>query len=120
METLNQSYKDTPLLLANKIKLELGQVVMTRGVDALLEERYGKSVREIALILVTRHRIGDWSEMCEEDALANLDDAYTGEGRILSAYHLPLLPGEAGEGIKIWVITEWDRSYTTILLPEEY
>lgn len=51
--------------------------------------------------------------MCEEDKQMN-DWSLANEGRLLSAYEI----GE--DKIKIWIITEWDRSATTILLPEEY
>ncbi len=59
-----------------------------------------------------RHLTGDWGELCEEDKQAN-EAALKYHLRILSAYHLT-------DGTKIWLITEWDRSVTTILLPEEY
>ncbi len=85
----------------------LGQTVMTRGVAALVEE--GK-INPITLLL--RHRVGDWGDMVEEDRQMN-DLALKEGGRIFSAYELP-------NGIKIWLITEWDRSVTTLLLPEEY
>ena len=55
---------------------------------------------------------GDWSEVCDEDREAN--DLALQEGcRLLSAYQKEGLP-------KIWLITEWDRSATTVLFPEEY
>ena len=60
-----------------------------------------------------RHHQGDWGELCEEDKQEN-DYAVEHEGRLLSAYEI----GE--DKTKIWIITEWDRSVTTILLPEEY
>ena len=50
--------------------------------------------------------------MSEEDKELN-EEAMHNEGRILSAYH-------DRNGIKFWIITEWDRSATTILLPSEY
>jgi hypothetical protein len=54
---------------------------------------------------------GDWSEMATEDQQSNRD-AITEGSRIFSAYTI--------EGVKFWVITEADRSSTTILLPSEY
>jgi hypothetical protein len=59
-----------------------------------------------------RHQQGDWSEMCEEDKREN-EFSVDKRLRIFSAYH-------TSKGEKIWVITEADRSATTILLPSEY
>ena len=59
-----------------------------------------------------RHRQGDWGEVCPEDWRSN-DRAICSGMRILSSYHT-----RAGQ--KFWIITEADRSATTILLPEEY
>lgn len=62
--------------------------------------------------LLARHVSGDWGDMDAHDKRAN--NAAVKEGnRIFSAYNLPLLH-------KVWIITEADRSSTTILLPEEY
>ena len=58
-----------------------------------------------------RHFSGDWGEVCKEDADSN-NLAVAMSLRILSAYTV--------EGRKIWIITEWDRSVTTVLFPEEY
>jgi hypothetical protein len=59
-----------------------------------------------------RHIMGDWGDLDEEDKREN--DLSVKQGyRILSAYHTKA-------NVKIWVITEWDRSATTILLPAEY
>ena len=59
-----------------------------------------------------RHICGDWGEVDAEDQQANQDALVRGE-RLLSAYRTSL-------DVRIWVITEADRSATTILLPEEY
>ena len=59
-----------------------------------------------------RHKEGDWGDVCPEDWHSN--DQAIGRGmRILSAYH-------TSKGQKFWIITEADRSATTILLPEDY
>ncbi len=61
---------------------------------------------------LVRHQSGDWGTVGEDDAEEN--DLSVREGfRILSAYR-------TSQGEKIWVITEADRSPTTILLPNEY
>jgi hypothetical protein len=59
-----------------------------------------------------RHVIGDWGELDEEDKKANDQALLVGE-RLLSAY-------QSVTGIKFWIITEADRSVTTVLLPEDY
>jgi hypothetical protein len=59
-----------------------------------------------------RHVAGDWGEIDTEDQQENQDALRHGE-RLLSAYRTT-------SGVRLWVITEADRSVTTILLPEEY
>jgi len=84
-----------------------GQLVATPGaLDALREAGVGY------LPYIRRHLVGDWGDISKEDASEN--ELSLREGfRLLSAYRLPT-------GCKIWLITEADRSATTILLPEEY
>jgi hypothetical protein len=60
---------------------------------------------------LTRHVSGDWGEVCREDSVTN-DEALVYGNRILSAYTVA--------GVKLWIITEADRSVTTVLLPEDY
>lgn len=93
--------------LAGNHRFALGQVVATPGaLDAL--EKAGQTPDD----LINRHVSGDWGTLPPEDAQAN-EDALDGSGRLFSAYILR-------DQTKIWVITEWDRSVTTLLLPEEY
>ena len=87
--------------------LALGRVVATPGALAALD-RAGDRPEPF----LSRHLSGDWGELCDEDKLAN-DEALKIDSRILSAYRL-------GDGTKIWIITEADRSSTCLLLPEEY
>lgn len=61
---------------------------------------------------LTKHCAGNWGELCQEDWATN-DDALETGGRLLSAYTI-------NSGVSIWIITEWDRSVTTILLPSDY
>lgn len=86
---------------------KLGQVVATPG--ALDAMQYAE---QDAGALLRRHVAGDWGEVPPEDAKEN---AYSvnRDLRILSAYTL-------STGVKLWIITEADRSSTCILLPEEY
>lgn len=85
----------------------LGQLVGTPAALQALQD-----AEKDPLELLIRHVTGDWGDMDEEDKKEN--DLSVREGfRILSAYRL-------ATGVKIWVITEADRSATTFLLPEEY
>ena len=60
-----------------------------------------------------RHHCGDWGdELCAEDKQAN-EDALVHGSRLLSCYRTPA-------GDRLYIITEWDRSVTTVMLPEEY
>ena len=91
-----------------------GQVVATPAALALLQE-HGASVPE----LLHRHLTGDWQEMCKPDRDANWAAVLEGETRVFSSFDIAP-KGHAGKPIKIWVITEWDRSVTTVLRPEDY
>ena len=62
--------------------------------------------------ILARHQRGDWGDLEEEDKLQNVESVREGN-QLLSAY-------EIQPGIRVWIITEWDRSVTTILLPEDY
>jgi hypothetical protein len=91
----------------NAERFPLGRTVITRGaLDALIE------ARQSALEFFRRHQSGDWGEVCEEDRREN-DFSVAHGFRILSAYCTKA-------GVKLWVITEADRSATTVLLPSEY
>jgi hypothetical protein len=86
---------------------DLGEIVATPGaLDAL------RRAAEPPLLYVLRHLRGDWGEVCAEDWAANDEALELGE-RLLSAYRTSL-------GERIWIITEWDRSVTTLLIPDEY
>jgi hypothetical protein len=88
-------------------QISLGRVVATPGaLDALGD------ARESALGFLARHASRDWGEVPPEDWEEN-EFSVQRELRVLSAYSLR-------NGMKIWIITEADRSVTTILLPEEY
>lgn len=88
-------------------KFNMGPVYATPGaLDAF------ESANDSTLVFLMRHAAGDWGDVCEEDRLAN-EFALENELRLFSVYHL-------SDGTKIWIITEADRSVTTILLPSEY
>lgn len=88
-------------------KFRLGQVVATPGALEALENA-GQMVNDF----LDRHARGDWGELSDEDWQAN-EQALQDNSRLLSAY-------TTATGEKIWIITEWDRSVTTLLLPEDY
>jgi len=88
-------------------KFGLGRLVATPGALAALEQS-GESPRKF----VSRHVCGDWGDVDAGDWKLN-DSAVTEGIRILSSYL-------TAKGDKIWIITEWDRSVTTLLLPDEY
>ena len=85
----------------------LGKTVCTPGVVELVQAGAFNPVD-----LLSRHHIGDWGDCGAEDAAAN-DQALKDGTRIFSVYQI-------GPDVKLWVITEADRSVTTILLPNEY
>lgn len=68
-------------------------------------------------VVYEKHLHLDWSDMDDEDASLNLRAAMEGGSRVLSAYRIK---AKKDEPCDIWIITEADRSVTTILIPEEY
>jgi len=93
-------------------RFELGRIVATPASLGVLEKS-GQTPQEF----LHRHVHGDWGNLSADDAEAN-EEALRDGSRILSAYI-------AGDGTKIWIITEavndqGHRASTTILLPEEY
>ena len=85
----------------------LGRVVATPGALRALEE-----AGQEAVDFLDRHACGNWGVVPEEDWALN-DEALRHRSRLLSSYRLT-------SGEKLWIITEADRSATTLLLPDEY
>ena len=94
--------------MADKVCLfPVGTLVSTPGALLALME-----AGVTPLSLVMRHVRGDFGELCEEDRASN--EAAVAEGsRVFSSYAV-------APDVKVWVITEADRSVTTLLLPSEY
>ena len=90
----------------NKLLFSLGQTVATPGALELLEEN-GRSPSEF----LARHHRGEWGDLDDEDKQANALALKDGS-RLFSSY-------KVGNG-KLWIISESDRSSTTLLLPIEY
>ena len=87
------------------VRVDLGRLCATPGaLDAIDQATVLASLR--------RHVTGDWGNIDAEDKAAN-DQALLSGGRLVSSYL-------GKDGTKFWVITEADRSSTTVLLPEEY
>ena len=84
-----------------------GQVVATPGALALL-----KSAHKTPFEFLSRHLRGDWGDVCEDDKVENELSLKAGF-RLMSSYAV-------NENEKLWMITEADRSSTTLLLPSEY
>ena len=89
---------------------QMGRLMTTSGVADLAasDEAFAKFVSQS----LERHALGDWGNLCEEDKRENELSLKQGF-RLLSAYENDGLP-------KIWIITETDRSVTTVLFPDEY
>jgi len=86
-------------------RVQTGQVVVTPNALESLKE-------EDIIRALTRHKAGDWGDCSKEDWDEN--ELSLREGfRLFSVYH-------SSSGVKFWVITEADRSHTTILMPEDY
>lgn len=88
-----------------KPKFELGTVLITPGAK-------DEFTKEEVVNCLQRHISCDWGDLCDEDRELNDADLNDG-GRLLSAYKF-------GENRTLWIITEADRSATTMLLPSEY
>ena len=112
------------MMTSTRRLFELGQVVATPGaldasraewerIPAWAREGAIQGAEAVLFTFLARHARGDWGEVGPEDAREN-DFSIKNGYRILSAYTLPLT------GVKVWIITEADRSSTTFLLPEEY
>ena len=82
----------------------LGQVVITRPANEVLSQ-------DAVLAALSRHANGDWGELGEEDWKWNDQALLIGE-RLFSVFF--------DQQTKFYVVTEWDRSVTTILLPSDY
>jgi hypothetical protein len=92
------------IIAVKAAKFPLGQIVITTNAAHRLDT---VTVNEA----LRRHAAGDWGDLTPQDIQSN-EDALKHNHRLLSAY---------GRGDRrFWIITEWDRSVTTILLPEDY
>lgn len=103
--------------ITNSPKFQTGQIVTTQRVSGDMF-----NTAQFAIFCqksLERHRNGDWGDVEEDDKESN-EYALTNGQRIFSGYLLPEELKESANGSKIWIITEHDRSVTTILYPHEY
>ncbi len=94
--------------LASQARFSPGQLVMTIGVDDLVRQG-----RLNPAPFLRRHLHGDWGDLSDGDRQLNDAALKSGEDRLFSSYQVT-------PNLKLWIITEWDRSVTTLLLPSEY
>ena len=95
---------------------ELGQVVATRAVWDAMEE--SNEFKTFVSGCLSRYILYDWGDTCEEDWESNNEAVKNGD-RVLAVYNIP----DGIEGVledRLWIITEWDRSVTTMLFPSDY
>ena len=107
METKNKRDR-----FEKKSPFPLGSLYITPGAQEALADNGTDPAQGEVRDALTRHMRGDWGEVCDEDWKEN-DFSLENKFRILSAY-------KSKAGVKFWIITEADRSATTILLPDEY
>lgn len=90
---------------------KLGQVVMTDGINDRIadDEHFARLITKC----LKRYIHYDWGDLCDGERRMNDLAVKNGDDRILASYNNP-------DGGRVWIITEWDHSITTILLPEEY
>jgi len=115
LSTCNQSEKSFWLKFRSKLErlneksvlFPLGRIYLTAGANEALDES-----KQEPFEFLSKHQRGDWGDICDEDRKEN--ELSLKEGfRLLSSYRTT-------QEIKLWCITEADRSSTTILLPSEY
>ena len=94
----------TTSVIPDKTRFSLGQLVITATAQAAIPP--GSVAAALA-----RHAGGDWGEICREDASSNAQALRYG-GRVMSVY--------GQDNTRFWIITEADRSVTTVLLPQDY
>lgn len=93
--------------IPSEMLFKLGRLLATPGAAEAL-----RASGESPWAFLGRHLVGDWGDLCDEDKRLN-DIAVLDGTRLLSAY-------KTATGQKLWIITEADRTATTILLPDEY
>lgn len=94
-------------------KFDLGCINITADVANKMDA--DKDFCHYVAVSLARHEACDWGDLCDSDKNQNDEAVRTGDDRIFSAYE----PADHPDW-RIWIITEWDRSATTVLFPDEY
>ncbi|MGB3288570.1 MAG: hypothetical protein WBA83_04795 [Burkholderiaceae bacterium] len=96
------------ITLVPNMRFSPGQLILTAGVDELVQQgRLNPSM------YLRRHLGGDWGDLFGGDSQLNDAALASGQDRLFSSY-------QVAPDLRLWIITEWDRSVTTLLLPSEY
>ena len=100
------------------MKFQLGRLVATRAVADLMakDTAFAKFVSDS----LERYTNGDWGDLDKSDLAQNEAALQSGEDRLFAAYKFPSAFAGCPTDNKIWIITEWDHSVTTVLFPSEY
>lgn len=98
------------------VAFALGNVVATRNVWELIDSN--EQFSQFVSICLSRYIANDWGELDAEDLEAN-DHAVRNGERLIASYQIPEEVEEVFED-RLWIITEWDRSVTTLLFPGDY
>ena len=91
--------------------VQIGKLYLTAGVNNLVAD--DKSFAKFISKSLARHMVGDWGDLCDEDKEMNDSALKNNDDRLFSKYIY-------NDEFSIYIITEWDRSATTILFPDEY
>lgn len=94
--------------IASQMRFNPGSIAMTEGVHALVH-----AGRLNPAPYLRRHLGGDWGDLDGSDKRQNDAALKSGQDRLFSSY-------QVDTDLTLWIITEWDRSVTTLLLPSEY
>lgn len=100
------------MMTDEKTFLQIGNVVATASLISALEDRFPTGGILMLALLVKRHQACDWGDTSEEDKRSN-DYALRNDEHIVSWYKLD-------DDFSVMIVTEWDRSVTTLMLPEDY
>lgn len=116
--SIDEAIEDGVLLeLKNLHSKQFGRFILTEGIAFDVDENIAFS--KFVQTCVKRHERHDWGEMEKEDIEANNSALKNGD-RLFSSYKIPEKLSLDVQAEKVWIITECDRSATTILYPSEY
>ncbi|MBV6791560.1 hypothetical protein [Xanthomonas euvesicatoria] len=91
-----------------RLLFPIGALIFSAGIDRLMREG-----RLDPMPYFQRHTRGDWGDLDDSDRRQNDAALKSGQDRLFSSY-------QVAPDLTLWIITEWDRSVTTLLLPSEY